>query len=71
MAAGEPMSNIKYTKKDLATFNRLCEGTASPDQVTRITSRITLRKFVEQHGKPKCDAMYAELGQRQKRNSRK
>ena len=52
---------ILYTDDELREFDRLTEGTASRDQVERISSRMKLRKFVEQHGKPKCDAMYSKL----------
>ena len=58
---------ISYSEAEITEFDRLCEGTSSPDQVKRITARMTLRKFVEQHGKPKCDAMYSELDRRQKK----
>lgn len=60
------LSDVTYTEDDIKEFDRLCENTGSGDQVTRITARMTLRKFVAQHGKPKCDAMYAELDRRQK-----
>lgn len=58
---------IAYTEDELKTFDLLCETTASRDQVERICGRLKLRDFVKEHGRPKCDAMYAELDRRQKK----
>lgn len=52
----------KYTKNEKNEFDRLVRNTASPDQVTRIMARLSLRKFVSLHGKDKCDAMFADTG---------
>ena len=68
MSANQP---IQYSTAELIEFDRLCENAGSRDQVTRITARLTMRKFVEQHGKPKCDAMYAELNRRQAKARRR
>jgi hypothetical protein len=54
----------EYTKDELTTFDRLTHQTGSPDQVTRITARLALRKFVVEHTKEKCDVMFAELQKR-------
>ncbi len=35
--------------------------TGSLDQMDRINARIDIPKFIKEHGKEKCDAMYAEL----------
>lgn len=50
-----------WTKEELKAFEKLVDGTSSRNQVTRISARLDMRKFVEQHGKEKCDAMFAEI----------
>lgn len=54
------MSN-EYTKEELDEFDRLTNDASDRDQMTRIRGRLDLRKFVDTHGKEKCDAMFAAL----------
>lgn len=52
---------VTWTKKELAEFDRLTLMSSSPVQMERVTARIWLPKFIEEHGKAKCDAMFKEL----------
>jgi hypothetical protein len=62
------MADSNYTEAELVDFDRLTLETSSRDQVTRIMARLRLARFVESHGKPKCDAMFAELQRREAGN---
>lgn len=55
------MDEHTWSDDEISTFDRLIDKTGSHDQVERIVGRMELRKFVEQHGKEKCDAMFAHL----------
>lgn len=50
-----------YTKAELKEFDRLVDQVSSRDQVTRISGRLAMRKFVDAHGKEKCDSMWNAL----------
>jgi hypothetical protein len=50
-----------YTKTELRKFRALVEGTESRNQLTRISSRLEMKEFVEKTGKNKCDAMFEVL----------
>lgn len=52
---------MEWTAEELKEFERLCTLASSPNQVHRIKSRTRMPKFIEQHGKEKCDAMFAHL----------
>lgn len=54
-------SGITWTPNELALFDELAAGTESRDQVTRISARMRLSKFISEHGKAKCDAMWAHI----------
>lgn len=54
-------TKLPWTKAEFARFDRLTMKASSPHQLTRIMGRLALQKFVEKHGKEKCDAMFAEL----------
>lgn len=53
--------SAEYTKEELAEFNRLTNKLSSLNQMHRIEARLDMPKFVEKHGKEKCDAMFVEL----------
>jgi len=55
------MSSASYTPEELSEFDRLTLETTSLDQMTRIIGRGRLKTFIVEHGKAKCDAMFAEL----------
>lgn len=55
------MSEVSWTKAEITEFDRLVEMTSSRDQVTRIKARMEMPKFIEKHGKEKCDAMFSHL----------
>jgi hypothetical protein len=55
------MSKVKYTKKELAEFRRLVRKAESQRQMDRIEARLEQPKFIEKHGREKCDAMFEEL----------
>lgn len=53
-----------YTAAELQRFDRLTMKLSSRDQMDRITGRIDIDKFIKEHGKDKCDAMFAALKRR-------
>jgi hypothetical protein len=55
------MSDVKWTADELKRFKRLADLSGSPRQMDRIESRIEMPKFVKEHGKEKCDAMWKHL----------
>ncbi len=50
-----------YTEADLREFRKLVQGVESLNQLTRIAARLDMPKFIEKHGKEKCDAMFEIL----------
>lgn len=52
---------ITWKPEELAEFDRLLDMTASRNQMERISGRLDMAKFVEKHGKEKCDAMFVHL----------
>jgi hypothetical protein len=52
---------MEFTSDEIKEFERLCNMTSSSRQMDRISGRLEMANFVEQHGKDKCDAMYAFL----------
>jgi hypothetical protein len=61
------MSEISFTQEELDEFDMLTSANSSPHQVERIMARLDLRKFVAEHGKEKCDAMFAEIQARDRK----
>lgn len=55
------MSDNEFSQQEYEQFCHLSSKSASRDQVTRINGRLKLREFIQQHGKAKCDAMWAKL----------
>ena len=49
---------MEYTKEEFDEFLRLYDLGGSHNQCDRIESRLSMPKFVEKHGKEKCDAMF-------------
>lgn len=58
------MSEITWTDEELREFDALIDGVSSRHQVERIAARLDMRKFVADHGKEKCDAMWEHLQKR-------
>lgn len=56
---------MAYSKKEMREFDRITWNLSSPDQMTRISARIDIKKFMGEHGKEKCDEMYAALTERE------
>lgn len=56
----------QWTSKEFEEFNLLTYKTGSRDRVARIEGRIAMKKFIDKHGKEKCDAMWAEIQKREK-----
>lgn len=52
---------MDFTPEEFARFKRLVDDTGSPHQMVRLSARLALRSFVDEHGKAKCDAMFAKL----------
>lgn len=52
------MSKVNYTEEELNEFRELVDLLGSCCNSDRITGRIRMPKFVEEHGKEKCDAMF-------------
>jgi len=50
-----------YTAADLREFDRITLKLSAPNQLARINGRMELKKFIETHGQPKCDAMFKEI----------
>ena len=60
------MSAQTWTKEEIMEFDRLIvdrliDKKKSRNQVERIVGRMELNDFVKQHGKEKCDAMWAHM----------
>lgn len=53
-----------FTKEELKKFNQLSWACSSKNQLERISGRLALSKFIKEHGKNKCDAMWAEIQKR-------
>lgn len=60
------MTTTEYTNDEFNEFNLLSLLCSSRNQVQRIDGRMKLGRFVEKHGKAKCDAMWAEAQRRDK-----
>jgi hypothetical protein len=58
------MSEITWTEEELAEFDELVDMVSDRHQATRIAGRLDMGKFVNEHGKAKCDAMWAHLQKR-------
>ncbi len=52
---------MKWTKEEISKFDRLVDGISSSNQVDRISCRLDMHLFIKEHGKEKCDAMFAHL----------
>ena len=64
-----------WTDDEIAEFDRLTLEMSSRDQVIRINGRMDMNRFVDKHGRAKCDAMFEEIKRREaedrKRSRRK
>ena len=61
---------MEWTKAELDRFDRLTRKMSSLKQMDRIMARLEIKRFVESHGKAKCDAMFAALKKRDARKHR-
>jgi len=52
---------ITWTLEEIRKFDRLADDTGSRDQMVRIKARMDQANFIKEHGKAKCDAMWAHL----------
>ena len=52
---------IDYTSEEFDEFSYLVEMTSSQDQMDRIEARLEMPRFIEKHGKDKCDIMFEEM----------
>lgn len=59
-----------YTAKMLRQFDRLTLGCSSPNQMTRISARLKLKAFAQEHGDAICDQMFAVLKKRDDRKGK-
>ena len=50
-----------WTEEEIMEFDRLVDKVSSWDQATRSCARMEMNRFVNEHGKEKCDAMWAYL----------
>jgi hypothetical protein len=59
-----------WTAAELRKFDKLTEACSSQNGNTRVIARLDLKRFVEEVGKEKCDAMFAHLTERDKKRGR-
>lgn len=52
---------MRWTKEEITVFDNLVDAVGHPNGYTRIIARMEMKTFVENHGKAKCDAMFAHL----------
>lgn len=57
---------VTWTDEELREFDMLVDMVSSRNQLERISGRLAMLKFVDEHGKEKCDAMFAYLNTRDK-----
>lgn len=55
------MAEKPYTAAEFRQFDRLTNNASSQNQLTRIQARLHLTAFVKEHGKEKCDLMWAAI----------
>lgn len=53
-----------YTAEELREFDLLTSEQSSQHQLVRIKARMAVKAFIAEHGREKCDAMFAELQKR-------
>ena len=54
-------SDPRWSQETIREFDMLVDKVSSPNQLARIEARLAMPKFVAQHGKELCDAMFAAL----------
>lgn len=52
---------MDWTKEEITEFDRLADLQCSSNQVARIEGRLSMQKFISDHGEEKCDAMWIHL----------
>lgn len=68
---GIAMTEPTWTEEELNKFDRLTMMAGSRNQVTRISGRLEVNAFIAEHGKEKCDAMFAEIQRREAAKKRR
>jgi hypothetical protein len=58
------MTDKPYTDAELRQFDLITSKLSSRDQLARIEARMGIKRFIQEHGKDKCDAMFEVLKQR-------
>ncbi|MER9680816.1 hypothetical protein NKJ23_15990 [Mesorhizobium sp. M0184] len=58
------MAEITWTQAELDTFDQITSLLSSLHQMDRIGARLDIKKFEAEHGKAKCEAMFAVLQER-------
>jgi len=60
-----------YTAQELRKFDSLTLALSSQSQMGRINARFAIRDFEKEHGKAKCEAMFAVLKARDEARRKK
>lgn len=55
-----------WTEKELREFDRITLLESSQNQMERIEGRLAVSRFVKDHGREKCEAIFAEIKRREK-----
>jgi len=63
------MTDKSYTDAELRRFNLITLKLSSRTQLHRIEARMEIRRFIEEHGKEKCDAMFEVLKRRDRKSA--
>lgn len=56
-----PRKKLPFTQREFDRFDYLTDKCCSKNQMRRIEGRLALTKFIDVHGKEKCDLMWTEL----------
>jgi hypothetical protein len=60
---------MEFTNEEYKEFVKLVNGQESRDQVTRIGSRLAMTDFIKKHGNDKCNAMFAKLTEKDRKQT--
>lgn len=55
------MAEITWTSEELREFDEAIDNSEDLHQVTRIAGRLAIKRIIAEHGREKCDAMFAHL----------
>jgi hypothetical protein len=59
------VSEKPYTPQERRQFKRILDQTGSLSNYERISARLAMERFVADHGKAKCQAMYDAIMRRE------